>query len=96
MDADDPPSVIIVGCALSPIITSNGSQTMLHEYQFNLTKLVQPIDRLYERKIKVLWALQSPVNEEKLHSDLQMIKNELIDLYNKAAIEVKISRVYFS
>lgn len=88
MVADDPPSVIIVGCGLSPIISSNGSQTMLREYQFNLTKLVQPIDRLYERKTKVLWALQAPVNEEKLHPDLQMVKNELIDLYNKAAIEV--------
>lgn len=90
MVSDDPPSVVIVGCALSPITSSNASQTMLREYQFNLTKLVQPIDRLHEKKSKVLWALQAPVNEDKLKAEFQMITNEQIDLYNKAAIEVKL------
>lgn len=89
MVSDDPPSVVIVGCGLSSIISSNASRAMLREYQFNLTKLVQPIDRLHEKKTKVLWALQAPVNEDKLKLEYQMITNEQIDLYNKAAIEVK-------
>lgn len=90
MATDDPPSVVIAGCGLSPIISSNGSEIMLEEYQLNLTKLVQSIDRLFERKTKVLWTLQPPVNEEKLKTELKMVTNEQIDLYNKAAIEVSL------
>lgn len=63
---------------------------MLREYQFNLTNLVQPIDRLVEKKTKVLWALQEPVNEEKIGIEFQMVTNKQIDLYNKAAIEVNV------
>ncbi|KAG5898071.1 hypothetical protein JTB14_001777 [Gonioctena quinquepunctata] len=84
----DPPSVIILGSALWPIISSNGSLSKLQEYHFNITRLVQPIDRLYKKKTRILWALQEPVNEEKLKPGQQMVTNEQIDLYNKAAIEV--------
>lgn len=61
---------------------------MLKEYQFNLTKLVQPIDSLLDKKTKVIWALQEPVNEGKLKAEFHMVTNEQIDFYNKAAIEV--------
>nr|XP_023014040.1 N-acetylneuraminate 9-O-acetyltransferase [Leptinotarsa decemlineata] len=84
----DPPSVIIVGCGLWPIITSNGSLSTFQEYKLNITRLVQPIDRLHKRKTRILWALQEPVNEEKLKPEHRMVTNEQIDLYNKAAIEV--------
>lgn len=63
---------------------------MIREYQFNLTKLVQPIDSLVGKNTKVLWALQEPVNEGKLNAEFRMVTNEQIDLYNKAAIEVTI------
>ncbi|KAJ8915832.1 hypothetical protein NQ315_004645 [Exocentrus adspersus] len=86
--AVDPPSVIIVGSALWPIIMSNGSVSMLQEYRKNLTRLVQPIDQLREKKTKVLWALQEPVNEDKLKHDYHMVSNELIDMYDKQAIEL--------
>ncbi|KAJ8948812.1 hypothetical protein NQ318_013464 [Aromia moschata] len=86
--SSEPPSVVVVGSALWPIIISNGSHIMLEEYQHNLTHLVQSIDRLHEKKTKILWALQEPVNQEKLKPEYQMITNEQIDLYNKAAIEV--------
>nr|CAI5835753.1 unnamed protein product [Callosobruchus analis] len=83
-----PPSVIIVGSAIWPILSSNASLYMLQEYQVNLTRLVQPIDSLHEKKTRVLWVLQAPINKEKLKPEYQPITNEEIDLYNKAAIEV--------
>lgn len=49
---------------------------------------MQPIDRLHEKKSRVLWALQEPINEDKLKPEFEMVTNEQIDLYNKAAIEV--------
>lgn len=83
-----PPSVIIVGCALSTIFASNGSADALTSYSMNLTRLVQPIDSLHEKKSRVLWVLQGPVRKEKLKAGFEMLTNEQIDLYNKAAIEV--------
>lgn len=87
------PSVIIVGCGLWSIKTSNASKTVLEQYKVNLTRLVQPIDKLYDKKSKVLWALQAPVNPEKLPAEFQMVSNTQIDLYNKAAIEVSRSLI---
>ncbi|CAH1119727.1 unnamed protein product [Phaedon cochleariae] len=84
----NPPSVVILGCALWPIITSNQSLSALQEYQINVTRLVHPMDRLHEKKTKILWALQEPVYEAKLKPEYQMVDNDLIELYNKAAIEV--------
>ncbi|CAG9855806.1 unnamed protein product [Phyllotreta striolata] len=86
--SDHPPSVIVVGNALWPIQVANMSKFAIDQYQRNITRLVQPIDLLYQRKTRVLWALQAPVNEEKLKPDQQLITNEMIDEYNKAAIEV--------
>lgn len=77
-----------------PIISLNASKATLQEYQTNLTRLVQPIDALYNKKTKVLWALQEPVNEQKLKPEYQMVTNEQIDLYNKAAIEVSLYSAY--
>ncbi|XP_072399865.1 N-acetylneuraminate (7)9-O-acetyltransferase [Diabrotica undecimpunctata] len=87
-NSDHPPSVIVAGGALWPIISSNASKVAVKEYYMNLTRLVQPIDRLSRRKTWTLWALQAPVNEEKLKPDEHMVTNALIDQYNTAAIEV--------
>lgn len=84
----NPPSVIIAGCGLWSIKTSNASLSVLEEYSVNLTRLVQPIEVLQEKKTRVLWTLLAPVNSAKLKPDFQMISNAQIDLYNKAAIEV--------
>lgn len=84
-----PPAVIVAGSGLQSIKTSNASLAVLEEYTVNLTRLVQPIDALQKRKTKVLWALLVPVNTEKLKPEFQMISNSQIDLYNKAAIEVR-------
>ncbi|KAK5640441.1 hypothetical protein RI129_011252 [Pyrocoelia pectoralis] len=82
------PSVIIVGCGLWSIQKSNASLITIQEYNMNLTRLVQPINKLHERHTRVLWSLQQPVNPSKLKVEFQMVTNEQIDLYNKAAIEV--------
>jgi len=36
----------------------------------------------------VLWVLQDPVDESKLDNSLSMVTNNLIDLYNEAAMDV--------
>lgn len=36
----------------------------------------------------MLWVLQEPVEESKLNSSLSMVTNNLIDLYNEAAMDV--------
>ncbi|KAF7268298.1 N-acetylneuraminate (7)9-O-acetyltransferase [Rhynchophorus ferrugineus] len=82
------PSVIVVGSALGPILNSNGSLSTLEQYRVNITRLVQPIDKLAAKKTTVLWTVQAPVNEEKLVPDKSVIDNNLLDLYNKAAIEM--------
>lgn len=91
----NPPSVIVAGCGLWSIKISNASQSALDEYSVNLTRLLQSIEVLHEKKTRVLWTLLAPVNTAKLKPDLQMISNTQIDLYNKAAIEVNIYFVYF-
>lgn len=85
---EEPPSVIIAGCGLWSIMNSNGSMMAVQDYSINLTRLVQPIDRLHERNSRVLWSLLEPVNPDKLKAEYQVVTNEQIDLYNKAAIEV--------
>ncbi|KAF5292887.1 hypothetical protein FQR65_LT11139 [Abscondita terminalis] len=86
--ADLTPSVIVAGCGLWSIKNSNASLSAVQDYNFNLTWLVQPINLLHNKHVRILWSLQEPVNFSKLKSDLQMVTNEQIDLYNKAAIEV--------
>lgn len=91
-----PPAVIVAGSGLQSIKTSNASAIALEQYSYNLTRLVQPIVALHnKRKTKVLWALLAPVNPEKLKTEHQMISNSQIDLYNKAAIEVGIKTILF-
>lgn len=55
---------------------------------FNLSSLVQSINRLQELKTRVLWVLQEPIYVEKLPVDYKTITNDEIDVYNKAAFEV--------
>lgn len=78
----------MVGCGLNTIKTGNASKAALQEYSMNITRLVRSIDRLHELNSKVLWVLQQPVNEDKLPPDYNVVTNEQIDLYNKAALDV--------
>lgn len=38
----------------------------------------------------MLWALQEPINKDKINDVHDPLTNELIDKYNKAAIDVSI------
>lgn len=80
--------MIIAGCGLNTIKVANGSKAVLQEYTMNLTRLVAPIDRLRKMHTKVLWALQQPVNEDKLGPDFKPVTNDQIDRYNKEALDV--------
>ena len=51
---------------------------------------LQNIDRLAEAGTRVLWAMQEPVNEDKLSDDWAPLSNNLIDLYNDHAKKVMI------
>ncbi|XP_050297025.1 N-acetylneuraminate 9-O-acetyltransferase [Anthonomus grandis grandis] len=86
--SQDPPSVIVVGSAVWPIISSNGSKDAVEQYKRNISRLIQPIDSLFEKKSRTFWTIQPAVNEEKLGSDKLIIENNLLDLYNNAAIEI--------
>lgn len=83
----NPPSVVISGCGLYSIRSSNASESVLSEYKVNLTRLVQPAESL-QNKTRILWMVQAPVVEEKLNNDLPMITNTHINEYNNAALEV--------
>ncbi|XP_046397120.1 N-acetylneuraminate 9-O-acetyltransferase [Ischnura elegans] len=90
---NEPPSVIIAGSATWAIKESNASAKALKEYTYNLTRLVQSIDKITEKRkdgghSHVLWTLQEPVDVDRLRPTRAMITNEQIDLYNKAAMEI--------
>ncbi|XP_066147972.1 N-acetylneuraminate 9-O-acetyltransferase [Euwallacea fornicatus] len=86
--SEDSPSMIVTGSVLQSIISSNGSKSLVDQYKMNITNLVVPIDNLYGKKCKTLWTIQAPVNEDKLLKDPSPLDNNLIDLYNNAAIEI--------
>nr|CAD7458913.1 unnamed protein product [Timema tahoe] len=84
----EPPSVIVAGSATWSIKESNASLHSVKEYSTNLTRLVQAIDGIVAKKSKVLWTLQEPVDEKKLHPSRTMITNEQLNKYNQAAIQI--------
>lgn len=84
---DKPPSIIVAGNGLAMIRATNSTTPgAFNEYTSNLTRLIQPIERLNEKFTRVLWTLQAPVNEEKLMNEYKMITNEQINLFNKEVI----------
>ncbi|XP_046659360.1 LOW QUALITY PROTEIN: N-acetylneuraminate 9-O-acetyltransferase [Homalodisca vitripennis] len=81
--AKPPPSVIVAGAAAWSIRYGNDSTKAVEEYTYNLTRLVDSMDKIVDNKGQVLWALQEPVSDEKA-----VETNTRIDLYNRAAMEV--------
>uniref|UniRef100_A0A8D8UXD8 CAS1 domain-containing protein 1 n=1 Tax=Cacopsylla melanoneura TaxID=428564 RepID=A0A8D8UXD8_9HEMI len=83
-----PPSMIVMGCGTYSMQQYNTTALdHVSEYATNLSRLVQSMDILSERKTRVIWNLQESVNEKTLSSEYEMITNQVIDAYNKAAIE---------
>lgn len=82
-DPFEQPKLIITGSGTWTIKSTTASLKALEDYKNNLTRLLPYMDRLDSQ---LLWVLQDPVNPKQLSSSRQMITNEQIDLYNKAAI----------
>lgn len=80
------PHIVIMGSAVHSIKFSNGSSMALEFYRKNLTILLPYMESL-NRTTKILWVLQDPIKTELLKKEKRMITNELIDSYNKAAME---------
>lgn len=81
------PNIIIVGSATHSIKESNASIQALEYYRRNLTILLPYMDSL-NKSTTILWTLQDPIKHDSLRKDRQMITNEQIDAYNKAAMEI--------
>lgn len=81
------PNIIIAGSATHSIKESNGSMFALEHYRRNLTIILPYMDAL-NMSTTILWALQDPIKHDLLRKDREMITNEQIDAYNKAAIEI--------
>jgi hypothetical protein len=86
-DAVLQPKIIITGSASWMIKRSGGSELELDSFRSNLTRLLPLINKISQNS-EVLWILQSPVVEDRMIGPRKNITNDLIDLYNKAAINI--------
>lgn len=84
----DPPSLLVLGFGLESLLNANGSLISLQHFKYILTKFIPTIDALVNRGVKVLWALQEPINIFKRKAWKGFLNNSVIDLFNNAAIEV--------
>lgn len=84
----DPPSVIVSSSTQIQFLQGNITDDMLKSYSMNLSRLTAPIHTLVRRKVKVLWKLQDPVNEEKLSEEWKNVQNNVIDKYNDAVYNI--------
>lgn len=78
----DLPSVIIASSTQTQFLHGNVTDEMLKNYSLGLSRLLMPIDTLARNKVKILWKLQDPVNEEKLSDEWKNVQNMVIDKYN--------------
>lgn len=88
-NSDDPPPVIVASTTQTQFLNGNVTKDMVKAYSMNLSKLLQAIDTLTrQKKVKVLWKLQDPVDEEKLSDEWRNVRNDIIDKYNDAAYSI--------
>lgn len=88
---DDIPSAIIVSCTHNHFFNGNLTEEILQSYSKNLTRIVQPIEKLITKKSKILWKIQDPIDSTDVlisNNDWKNISNEDIDKYNNAANEI--------
>ncbi|KAA0193401.1 hypothetical protein HAZT_HAZT003199 [Hyalella azteca] len=85
--AESAPSLVVFGSGLHYIRDYNGSTEALHDYTSNITQLAANAASLPDTS-HVLWMLQEPVLPERLEKHKAHITNRLIDLYNRAAMQV--------
>jgi len=83
------PTVIVIGAGAHSINISNGSDTALDEHRRNLTRLKPDLENIVEfGGSKVLWALQAPVNWDRLNGSSKVITNDAIWQYNSQSSKV--------
>lgn len=85
--SENSPSAIVVGCTYSNFQLGNLTEKILHAYTKNLTKIVRPLETLVRKKIKVLWKLEDPVDENKLIDEWKNVTNDYIEKYNQAVYD---------
>lgn len=86
---EDPPSAIITSCTYSGLLHGNLTEDTLNKFSINLTHLVKPIDVLIEKKSKVLWKLQDPINVDQCaNGDWKNVQNSDIDKFNQAVNDI--------
>lgn len=86
--ADDKPSVIVASAVHTQFLTGNATKEMLKGYAMGLSKLLPHVDSLEKQKVKVLWKLQDPVDEEKLSDEWKSVQNDVIDKLNDVAYTI--------
>lgn len=86
--SDDKPSVIVTSAVHSQFLTGNITNDMMKNYAMNLSKLLPYVDALDKQKVKILWKLQDPVDEEKLSDEWKNVQNDLIDKFNEVAYTI--------
>lgn len=84
----DPPSVIVASATHAQFLNGNITDEMMKSYSLNLSQLLLPIDALAKRKVKILWKLEDPVNEEKLSDEWRNVQNDVIDKFNNAVYAI--------
>lgn len=86
---EDPPSFIVASTTQAQLMHGNITNEMIKNYSVNLSRLLQPIDTLSrKKKVKILWKLQDPVDEDKLSDEWRNVQNDNIDRYNDAAYSI--------
>lgn len=86
---EDPPSFIVASTTQAQFLQGNITTDMYKNYSMNLSKLLLPIDSLTRgKKVKILWKLQDPVDEDKLSEEWRNVQNDIIDKYNEAVYSI--------
>lgn len=86
---EDPPSVIVASTTQAQFLQGNITNDMMKNFSMNLSRLLQPIDALTrDKKVKLLWQLQDPVDEDKLSDEWKNVQNDIIDKYNEVAYSI--------
>lgn len=86
---EDPPSFIVASTTSTHFLQGNITTEIIKNYSMNLSKLLQPIDTLTrQKKVKILWKLQDPVDEDKLVDAWKNVQNDIIDRYNDAVYSI--------
>lgn len=85
----DPPPFIVASTTQAQFLQGNITNEMIKNYSMGLSQLLLPIDTMTRhKKVKILWKLADPVDEEKLSDEWHNLQNDIIDKYNDAVYSI--------